>query len=178
LEHDASGDAAVLDVGDRLVDLLERADLARDVGAARRVELEHFAQLRPGADDRADDRDAVEHGLEDRQRHLVVRRQGDEHERAAATQRGERLLERARRYRQRDRLIGAAEGLDRLDRVLLGRVDGELGTQLAGEFELLVVQVDRDDAPARDRGVLDRQMAETADAEDGDEIRRAGARRP
>ena len=37
------------------------------------------------------------------------------------------------------------------------------------------MQVDRDDAPAGDRGVLDRQMAEAADAEDGDEVGRAGA---
>ena len=54
----------------------------------------------------------------------------------------------------------------------------ELGAQLTGELELLLVDVDRDDAPAGDRGVLDREVSEPADAEDGDEIGRAGARRP
>ena len=42
--------------------------------------------------------------------------------------------------------------------------------------ELLVVDVDGDDAPAGDRGVLDREVAEAADAEHRGEIARAGAR--
>ena len=43
LKDDAGGDPAALDVGDRLVDLVERANLTRDMGAARRVEFEHLA---------------------------------------------------------------------------------------------------------------------------------------
>ena len=37
------------------------------------------------------------------------------------------------------------------------------------------MEVDRDHAPAGDRGVLDREVAEAADAEDGDEVGGAGA---
>ena len=67
LEDDAGGDSAGLDVGDGLVDLLERSGLADHAGLAGGVELEHLAQVLRGADDRADDRDAVEDGLEDRE---------------------------------------------------------------------------------------------------------------
>jgi hypothetical protein len=40
--------------------------------------LEDLAQVGAGADDRADNRDAVEDGFEDRDRDVVGRRQGDE----------------------------------------------------------------------------------------------------
>src|SRR5512132_1073805 len=176
LEHDPRRDAPGLEVGDRLVDVVERAGLADDAGAASGVQRENLAQVGAGAYDRADNVDAVEHRLEDRQLDLVIGRQRNEDQRAAAAQRAVGLLERARGDRQGDRLVGAAERLDRLDRVLLGGVDGELGAELAGEVELLVVDVDGDHAPAGDRGVLDREVAEAADAEDGDEVRRARAR--
>ena len=140
------------------------------------MQLEDLAQVGSGADDRADDRDPVEDGLEDRQRDLVVRRQGDEDERAAAAQGAVRLLERRRRHGERDRLVGTAELLDRRHRVLAGRVDCELCAELASELELLVDEIDCDHASAGDRRVLDREVAEPADAEDGDEVRRACAR--
>jgi hypothetical protein len=44
------------------------------------------------------------------------------------------------------------------------------------ELELLINHVDRDDPPSGDRRVLDREVAETADAEHGNEIRGARAR--
>ena len=100
---------------------VERADLADHLGLAGGVQLEHLAQVRAGADDRADDRDPVQHGLEDRQRDVVVGRQRDEHERAAPAQRAVGLLERPRRHRERDRLVGTAERLDRLDGILAWR---------------------------------------------------------
>jgi hypothetical protein len=99
------------------------------------------------------DRDPVQHGLEDRQRDLVVGGKRHEHELAAAPQRPVRLLERPRRDRQRNRLIGAPQGLDELDRILLGRADRVLGAELPSELELLIEQIDRDNAAARDRGV-------------------------
>ena len=92
-----------------------------------------------------------------------------------ATERAVSLLERARGDRERDRLVGAAETPDRLDRILLGRVDGELGSELASEVEFLVDDVHRDHAAAGDRRVLDREMSEAADAEHRDQVRRAGA---
>ena len=52
---------------------------------------------------------------------------------------------------------------------------GELGAELARELELLVDDVDRDDPATGDRRVLDREVAETADAEHSDEIGGAGA---
>jgi hypothetical protein len=82
LEDDTGGDAPCLDVRHRVVHLVERPHLARDARLARRVQLEHLAQVGAGAHDRADDGDAVEHGLEDRDRHGVVRGKGDEDQRA------------------------------------------------------------------------------------------------
>ena len=122
------------------------------------------------------DRDPVEHGFEDRELDLVVRGQRDEYELPAAAQRPIRLLERAGRDGERDPLVDAAEPLDRLDRVFLLGVDGELGAELAREFELVVDHVDRDDSTAGDRRVLDREVSEAADAEHGHEIGGAGAR--
>jgi hypothetical protein len=58
------------------------------------VQPEHLGEVRAGADDRADDGDAVEYGLEDRQLDVVVGGQGDEDKRAATAQRAVRLLER------------------------------------------------------------------------------------
>jgi hypothetical protein len=42
------------------------------------VQLEDLPQVRAGADDRADDGDPVQHGLEDRQADLVLRRERGE----------------------------------------------------------------------------------------------------
>ena len=129
LEHDPRGDSAGLDVGYGLVDLVERSRFADHACLAGRVKLEHLAQVFSCPDDRAHDRDPVEHGFEDRERDLIVRGQRDENELPAATERPIRLLERAWRDGKRDRLIDAAEPLDRLDRVFLLGVDGELGAE-------------------------------------------------
>ena len=45
-----------------------------------RVELEDLAQVSAGSDDRADDGDPVQHGLEDRDGDVVVSGERDEHE--------------------------------------------------------------------------------------------------
>src|SRR5437867_12579639 len=66
LEDDPGGDAAGLDVGDRLVDVVERAPLADDARPARGMEVEDLAQVGARPDDRPDDGAAVEHGLEAR----------------------------------------------------------------------------------------------------------------
>src|SRR6266545_2744322 len=137
--------------------------------------LEALGQVGAGTDDRADDGDAVEHGLEDGQPHVVVRRQRDEDERATAAQGPVRLLERLRRDGDRDCGIGTAELLDGLDRVLHERVHRVVGAELAGELELLVDQVHRDDRGAEDLGVLHGQVTQPADAEHRDERGRAGA---
>ena len=50
---------------DRFVDARERADLANDLRLAGGVQLEHLAQVGTRPDDRARDRDPVQHGLED-----------------------------------------------------------------------------------------------------------------
>jgi hypothetical protein len=59
---------AGLDVLDRLVDSGEWTHLAKHAGLSSCVQLEDLAQVRPGPDDRTDDRDSVQHGLEDRER--------------------------------------------------------------------------------------------------------------
>ena len=65
--------------------------------------------------------------------------------------RAEGLLERDRVDRGRDRGVGAAEALDRRDRVLLAGVHDVLGAELARRLEPLLVDVDGDDGGARDR---------------------------
>ena len=94
----------------------------------------------------------------------------DEHERPATPKRAVRLLERLRRHRQCDRLVGPSEPLDRGRRVLLGGVHRERRAELSGELELLLVEVDGHDAAAGDPRVLKREVTEAADAEDGDEV--------
>src|SRR6266540_4183649 len=154
VKHQACLYPALLHLLEALVDLVQAACLADHPGASQRVELEDLGQVGAGTDDRADDGDAVEHGLEDGQPHVVVRRQRDEDERATAAQGPVRLLERLRRDGDRDCGIGTAELLDGLDRVLHERVHRVVGAELAGELELLVDQVHRDDRGAEDLGVL------------------------
>ena len=77
------------------------------------------------------------------------RRQADADQRAAAGERSERLLEGGGLTGRRDRLVGAAERLDRRDRVLLAGVDEVLGAELARGVQPLLVDVDRDDRGAR-----------------------------
>ena len=60
------------------------------------MQLEDLLEVVVGADDRAADVEAAEHGLEDRHLHVVVGRQADADEPAAAGERAERLLERLR----------------------------------------------------------------------------------
>ena len=77
-----------------------------------------------------------------------------------------------------DGRVGSAERLDDLGRILLRGVDGVGGAELLGELQLVVDDVDGHDGAAGDLGVLHGQVAEAADAEHGDEVGRAGARRP
>ena len=114
VEDDPSGDAAVEDILYGLIHGLERARLADDAGASARVELVHLIEILAGADDRADDGDAVEHRLKDRDAHRIVGRQRDEDQRSLAPQRCECLLECTRGYRQCDRGVSAPELLYRL----------------------------------------------------------------
>ena len=76
------------------VDVLELALLPHHTSAAGGMQLEDLGQVAAGANNRTDDGDAVEHGLEDRQLDLVVRREADEHEAASALQAAVRLLDR------------------------------------------------------------------------------------
>jgi hypothetical protein len=59
-EDDACLDVAALDLRDFLVHLLERSLLEDDMRHPGRVQLENLAQVESGADDRADDGDAVQ----------------------------------------------------------------------------------------------------------------------
>ena len=65
---------------------------------------------------------------------------------------------------------GAAQGLDRRGRVLLAGIHCVGGAQFLGHRELFIEQVDRDDLRAGDQRVLQRQVAEPTDAEDGDQV--------
>ena len=60
----------------------------------------------------------------------------------------------------------------------VGGVDRVLGAELLGELQLLVDHVDGHDRGPGDAGVLQRQVPEPADAEDGHEVGRAARPRP
>lgn len=75
---------ALLDVFETLVHLVQLADLADHPGAPLGVQPEHLIEVGAVAHDRAEDRDSVEDGLEDRQLDCVIRGQGDEDQLAAA----------------------------------------------------------------------------------------------
>src|SRR5207342_1912548 len=93
VEDDPSLDAALLDLLEALVDLVEPAGLADHPGPALRVDRVDLGEVLAGAHDGPADGDAVQDGLEDRQADAVVRGQGDEDQRAAPAKRPEGLLE-------------------------------------------------------------------------------------
>ena len=95
----------------------------------------------------------------------------DADEPAAAAERRERLLEDlGGEAASTTRDVRAAELLDRVDRVDLGRVHHVLGTELRGELQLGLLHVDGDDGSAHDARVLHGEVPETADAEDRDPL--------
>ena len=61
---------------------------------------------------------------------------------------------------------------------VVGGVDHVVGAELGGHLELRVLDVYRDHGAADEPGVLHGQVAEAADAEDGDPLGRADVRRP
>src|SRR6478735_860223 len=176
VEHDAGLDLSLLDLLEALVDLVQRPGLPDDRRATQRVQLEHLGEVLARADDGAHHGDAVEHGFEDRQLHVVVGGQRDEHQGAAAPQRVVGLLERLGGHRNGDRRVRAAQLLDRLDRILGHRVDRVVGAEFLGQLQLLVHHIDRDDGRAGDLGVLHGQVTQAADAEHRDELARGGPR--
>ena len=94
------------------------------------VQGEDVGEVVTGADDRADDSLAVDDGVEDRQaQRRIVSGQRHAHQAPAAAQRPVGLVECPGRRRERDGHIGAAEGLDRLDRVGGQRVDNMVGAR-------------------------------------------------
>ncbi len=86
--------------------------LGDDASATGTVQLEHLGKVETGADDRTDDRDPLEDGLEHRQRELVVRRQSDQDEASVAAQRVERLAQRLGVGGGHDRDVHASERLE------------------------------------------------------------------
>src|SRR4051794_7173013 len=167
--------AAVEDLLDRRVDVVERALFVLEPREPAPVQLEDLFQVMARADDRAVDVEAAEHGLEDGQLEVVLGGEADAHEAAAAGERTEGLLEGLGADRGGDRRVRAAEPLDRGHGVLLERVHEVLGANGACALQPGRVDVDGDHRRAGDAGVLDREVPEAADAEDGDDARRAGA---
>ncbi len=84
----------------------------------------------------------------------------------------------ARRNRQSDRLVGAPKSIWIASHGIVSSLALTVNfgaPSSRASASLSSSRVDRDDAPAGDPRVLDRQVPEPADAEHGDEIRRAGA---
>ena len=73
--------------------------------------------------------------------------------------------------------MGAADLLlDESDGIGLAGIDGQRRAELRGKVQLVVVDVDGDHVQAHGLGVLDRQMAETADAGDHHPVAGLGVR--
>ena len=143
------------------------------------VQLEDLGEVLAGADDRADHEMPLSTvGKIGSAMGRRSRAAADADQPAAAAQRRVRLLEDVRGHRQHDGDVGAAERLDRGDRVGRRGVDDVVGAELAGQVQLGVLDVDGDDGAADDRGVLHGEVAEAADAEDRDPSRWAGRGRP
>src|SRR5215207_2590815 len=96
VKDDAGVHLGVLDLMERVVDVLEAARLADDRGATVGVQLEGLGEIDARAHDRAGDGDAIQHGLEDRELDEVVGGKRDEHQPAVTAQAGEGLLARRR----------------------------------------------------------------------------------
>ena len=76
VDHDASLDVAVMHAREDVVDVLERSRGDGRLDLALAGEVQGFLQVESRSDDRAAHGDAVQHGVEDRQRE-VARRQAD-----------------------------------------------------------------------------------------------------
>jgi hypothetical protein len=138
------------------------------------MEFEHLAEVESRPDDRADDRDPIE----------TVSKIGSSMWFSAGSPTNTSVPpRRSERYAcskgfgaaASDCRICAAESLNLSGRVGRRRVDRELGTELSRELELVVVDVDSNDARSRDPRVLQGQAPQPADAEHGDEVGRLRA---
>jgi len=67
VEHQPGGHLSVKHGSERIVDVAEVPALVDHFRTPGGLQREHLGQVEAGADDRADHRDAVEHGLEDGQ---------------------------------------------------------------------------------------------------------------
>ncbi len=136
------------------------------------MQPEHLSEVVAGADDRPDDGDALQDGVEDRDSHGAVRRQRDADQPPTAPQGTECLLERTGRGRERDSDVRPTKLGDLLRRVGGRRVHHVIGSELGCQGQLGLGDVHPDDETAGDTGVLQRQMAQPTDAEDGNGLRR------
>src|SRR3989338_5417125 len=174
VEDDAALDVAVVHAREDVVDLLERFGVDSRVNLALAGEGQRLHQVEPGADDRAADGDAVEHGVEDRQR-KIAGRQAIEGHRAAAPDHAERLLEGlGRDGGDEDALRAADRRLDRGGGILLSGVDGHGRGEACRQIELAVVDVDRRHVEPHRLGVLHGHVTQAADAGDHDPLARLG----
>jgi hypothetical protein len=111
-------------LGDGVIDLSERPCLVDHPGPAGRVEGEDLGQVGAGADDRTDDRRAVQYGVEHRDAQRPGGGQRDEDEPSAAAQPG----------------VGGGEGL-----VVDGQADGDIGASVPAKYLRRVLGADVDD---------------------------------
>src|SRR5437660_1295049 len=166
VEDDPALDVAMMHAGEDVVDVLEPVRMDRGLDLALAGERQCLEQIEPRANDRAAHGNAVQHGVEDRQRE-VARRQAVERDRAAAPDHAERLLERLGRNGGHQRPVRAANGfLERCRRVLVARVDRQCGAKACSEVELAIVDVDRGHIETHGSGILHRHVAEPANAGD------------
>jgi hypothetical protein len=113
------------------------------MGATAGVQLKHLGQIHPGPHDRADELDAVQHGLKDRQPHLVVGGQTDQHQPTPGRSDRNACSKAAGAAAS---TIAASAPPNRW-RVAAGSfgtgVDGIVGSELPGQPQLVLDQIDR-----------------------------------
>jgi hypothetical protein len=77
VENQASRNASLLNFFKGMVDIFELAGIVDHARLACRMQFKHFSEIKPCANNRADDVDPIENRLENWQLHVVVGRQRD-----------------------------------------------------------------------------------------------------
>ena len=136
-------------------------------------ELERLFQIFARAHQRTHHLNAVQHQARNAQIH-TLRRQPHGHHFTTGAHRIDRRVEGGFRHRRHHRRVSAAGLLlNDLLRVLRFGVDSQIGADLFGELQLAIIDVDGDHFGVKHvLGVLQRQVAQPAQAIDGDPLPR------
>src|SRR6266487_1819522 len=175
VEDESCRDDRLLHFLKGVIDILQVPGLINHFRATICVQFEDFRQVQAGSHNGAHDLDAIEHGFEDRQLHVVICWQCDKDQRSSTSKCAEGLLEGTRRNSQTDGRVSSAQLLYGLHWIFCLAVYCIVCAQLLCQLQLLVNQVDCDNGSPSNLGILQGQVAQPTDAEDGHQVGGAGS---